>query len=287
MFLENKYTNWYYAIISNAREKNCIGYTEKHHIVPKSLGGSNANDNIAILSAREHFVCHLLLIKMTTGKSKSKMFNALSMMLAKNKNQKRNFIVTARVFENLKTNLSKIAKDKWTPELRKEKSKEMTGEKNPFFKKNHSLETKLKMSNKIISSETKNLMSMKQKERFENQKGTFLGKHHSDETKEKIRKARLGKVDSEKTKQAKSIAGKNRPPITDETRKKLSIAAKNRPGLVGEKNGFYGKHHSEEQKEKKRREKLNSPRLTCIHCSKIIDNMNYARWHGDKCKKRK
>ena len=56
---------------------------------------------------------------------------------------------------------------------------------------------------------------------------------------------------------------------------------------IGEKNGFYGKQHSPEQREKKRQEKLNSTRQSCPHCSKIIDPMNYARWHGDKCKERK
>jgi hypothetical protein len=55
----------------------------------------------------------------------------------------------------------------------------------------------------------------------------------------------------------------------------------------GKENGFYGKQHSAEQRERKRQEKLNSTRQTCPYCSKIVDPMNYARWHGDKCKQRK
>ena len=82
----------------------------------------------------------------------------------------------------------------------------------------------------------------------------------------------------------KSIAGKNKPPVTDETRKKLSIANKGRPGLIGEKNGFFGKHHSLEQRQKKREEKLNSTRQQCPYCSKLVDPMNFKRWHGDRCK---
>lgn len=39
------------------------GYYEKHHIVPRSLGGDNSKDNLVLLSGREHFVAHMLLWK--------------------------------------------------------------------------------------------------------------------------------------------------------------------------------------------------------------------------------
>lgn len=37
---------------------------EKHHILPRSLGGTNSKDNIVSLTTREHFIAHLLLVKM-------------------------------------------------------------------------------------------------------------------------------------------------------------------------------------------------------------------------------
>jgi|FreactTroBogLake_1042271.scaffolds.fasta_scaffold03203_3 hypothetical protein len=58
---------------------------------------------------------------------------------------------------------------------------------------------------------------------------------------------------------------------------------RNKCRLYGEKNGFYGKKHTEEQREKKRQEKLNSSRHECPHCGKVCDNMNYSQWHGDNC----
>lgn len=36
-------------------------YYEKHHIVPKSMGGDNATSNMVKLTAREHFLAHWLL----------------------------------------------------------------------------------------------------------------------------------------------------------------------------------------------------------------------------------
>jgi len=40
-----------------------IGYTEKHHIIPKSLGGSDKKINLVNLTLKEHYIIHLLLVK--------------------------------------------------------------------------------------------------------------------------------------------------------------------------------------------------------------------------------
>ena len=58
------YQNIYNNIINTRKQKTFNGYTEKHHIIPKSLGGGDNKDNLVELSAREHFICHLLLTKM-------------------------------------------------------------------------------------------------------------------------------------------------------------------------------------------------------------------------------
>jgi hypothetical protein len=36
---------------------------EKHHIIPRSLGGEDLSENIIVLTLREHFIAHLLLWK--------------------------------------------------------------------------------------------------------------------------------------------------------------------------------------------------------------------------------
>lgn len=77
MFLQNKYTLWYFNIIQFAKKRNIINvYFEKHHIVPKSLGGDNSSNNIVKLTAKGHYIVHHLLTKMTKGDSKLKMVNA-------------------------------------------------------------------------------------------------------------------------------------------------------------------------------------------------------------------
>lgn len=58
------YKKIYETIIENAKQNTSGGYTESHHIMPKCVGGTDDKDNLVELSAREHFICHLLLAKM-------------------------------------------------------------------------------------------------------------------------------------------------------------------------------------------------------------------------------
>lgn len=102
MFLDNKYTNWYDAIITNAiHREELLDYIERHHILPKSLGGSNRKDNIVKLTAKEHFVCHLLLTKMVIGVYRRSMVFAARNMLYSNAYQKRQKI-TGKIYEIIK-----------------------------------------------------------------------------------------------------------------------------------------------------------------------------------------
>jgi hypothetical protein len=90
MFEDNKYKKWYDAIIKNAKERNISGYIEKHHIIPRCMGGSNNIHNLAKLTAREHFLCHWLLTKCVTGTFyKKKMLNALGRFVQSSTTQQR------------------------------------------------------------------------------------------------------------------------------------------------------------------------------------------------------
>lgn len=75
----DKYTAIYNSIVNNAKLRNwkssrySIGsvdskcYTETHHIIPRCLGGDDSSDNLCVLTAKEHFICHYLLTKMYKG----------------------------------------------------------------------------------------------------------------------------------------------------------------------------------------------------------------------------
>lgn len=55
------YSRIYDHLINDAKHRALSGYKEKHHILPRSMGGSNFKSNLVNLTAREHFVAHLLL----------------------------------------------------------------------------------------------------------------------------------------------------------------------------------------------------------------------------------
>jgi len=107
MYLNNKYTNCYYQIISRAKTRSLVGYTEKHHIIPKSLGGDNSKENLVNLTAREHFICHRLLTKMTTGESKRKMLHAVWSFTRSSNNQYR-MKLTSRTYNFIRTELASM-----------------------------------------------------------------------------------------------------------------------------------------------------------------------------------
>jgi len=108
MFLDNKYTKWYYTIIESAKAAPFVGYTENHHIIPKSFGGLNEKSNLVRLSARQHFIAHRLLIKMTTGQNRKKMYKALW-----NMKHTRGLKLSSRQFETLRCEYSKSVSEFW------------------------------------------------------------------------------------------------------------------------------------------------------------------------------
>lgn len=58
-----KYAQIYDRLIARAQARIIDGYVEKHHITPRCMGGTDESSNIAILTAREHFIAHQLLVK--------------------------------------------------------------------------------------------------------------------------------------------------------------------------------------------------------------------------------
>lgn len=153
----NKYETWYYKLIAKRQQEPYSGpFAERHHILPKSLGGSNRKENIVSLTPREHFIAHLLLFRFSTGAAKMKMSYALRMLMGmENKYQTR---YTSR------------SRARYVEQTRSVLSENMRGEKNPFHGKTHTDETKNRM-----------------KEKRKNQPPPMLGKTHNEETRTRLR----------------------------------------------------------------------------------------------------
>jgi hypothetical protein len=73
------------------------------------MGGTDEKDNLTYLTAREHFICHWLLVKMTEGQARSKMIYALQGMRAQNNSQQRyETKITSRVYEHYRIEHARI-----------------------------------------------------------------------------------------------------------------------------------------------------------------------------------
>ena len=95
----NKYFKWYRNIIIK-RINFPISCGEYHHIIPRSMGGSNEKENIIKLTPREHYICHLCLIKFTEDKDYYKMLCAINSMSMHT--LRKNFKYDSKLYEILK-----------------------------------------------------------------------------------------------------------------------------------------------------------------------------------------
>ena len=192
LFILNKYTQTYYRITDRARRRALPKemYTEKHHIIPDSLGGDSSKENIAVLTAREHFICHWLLTKMLTGQAKSKMVYALSMMRCSSYHTRYDTKITARVYENLKG--KRIVSDVTRARMR--------------------IASKGRTRKHVMSAEERTARGNARR-----------GATHTEETKQKIGDAHRGKVLSEETK-AKIRVARAKQVCSDETKKKMAAS---------------------------------------------------------------
>lgn len=99
--INNKYKLWHDNIIARGKNRVLTGYKEKHHIIPRSLGGSDSKENLVALTLREHFIVHILLCKFTINKSRIKMLNALHAMMFFT-TKKRKVKTSSRIVESLR-----------------------------------------------------------------------------------------------------------------------------------------------------------------------------------------
>ena len=193
MYLNNKYTRWYFNIIKLSTGRTIDGYCERHHIIPRSLGGSNDSNNIAFLTAREHFICHLLLVKMTVGSDQHKMHHA-AWTIARTRTGR--IKVCARTYEILKMNATAKLKELQTgvprgpmSEQHKQHIREATLRR--YQNPDERMKTGNSQKGKVISTETRANMSSAKKGKTHPATYGMRGKSHSPETKEKMRLAWL------------------------------------------------------------------------------------------------
>jgi len=138
------------AIIERASNRTLQGYREKHHVIPRCMGGVNTADNLVELTAREHFIIHKLLVEIYP--TESKLVYAYWMMSrnVSNSKYKREYRVSSRDYEYARKLFSEVSSNhqkgkRLTNEHKKALSIAAATRKTRIPIK-HSDETKLKLS---------------------------------------------------------------------------------------------------------------------------------------------
>lgn len=253
IFNESKYTRWYYAIIEKRRVDESHVQSEVHHIIPRSLGGSDEPNNLVRLSYHDHAWCHWLLTKMTSGNDLAKMRYAFNMMNVGGEHMGR--VLDSKIVRAYTKNREELIKlhsefmrgrEPWN------KGKKLEGEQYKGGRKNKGKKHSLEAIEKRVNS-----MKLNGNDK------------RSAETKKKM---------SDRQK------GVTKGPQTDEH--KLAISA-------GSKGHKKSKEFAESCADRMRENfKANNPnknpelKKTCSHCNGLFGPSNYSRWHGDNCKKK-
>ena len=167
-------------------------YGEVHHVVPRSEGGSDDPSNLVKLTAREHYVAHLLLARIYND---SKMWSAVIYMRTGRQKQ-RNFKFNSRLYEKARKEFGKLHSEHMkmlarTTDFRKKISIGKTGKTHKGTP--HSEETKRKLSQIRKGTKASEETRRKLSELRKGKPSGMKGKHLSIETKKKLSAVLKGK----------------------------------------------------------------------------------------------
>ena len=175
----NKYSVWYFALMEKAsargwERKTSSDYVEGHHVVPRSISGDTMRTGeIVFLTAREHFIAHLLLPKMLSGKQKQKMQIALHRLITGNG---KNYCNSSYLYESIKKQHAQAASsrltDYWASLTKEQKSAMRAGEKNSRW-------------GAIVTESTRQKIRVANTGRFSKEKHPLWGVGHSSEARNK------------------------------------------------------------------------------------------------------
>jgi hypothetical protein len=194
-----EYARLYERFIESRREKesSLTGYVEKHHVLPRSLGGRDEPSNIIRLTAEDHFFAHLLLAKAHGGK----MWYALVAMTLANDGR-----AVCNGFLRRARRVIAAARVKAAEVHSAAMKGRFCGEDHPMYGRPCSELSKRKTRERFASG----LNPMNSPEARAKLSAKLKGRVFSDETRAKISASKMGKPRSEESrmKQSQTMTGR-------------------------------------------------------------------------------
>jgi len=179
------YKKIYMQLIDSSKNNDSSLYLEKHHIVPKCLGGKDINKNISYLTPKQHFIAHALLTKIF--KDDYRILLAFYAMKAKSKFHGERYF-NSKLYNSCREKLYGS-------------NGILIGINSPWFGRKHTEESKKRMSdiaklrcaNPTEKKRLKDLANNRTKEHAEKIQKSLIGRKVSEQTIEKMRNSHIGK----------------------------------------------------------------------------------------------
>ena len=186
------YQTIYESLIHKRKLNPAEGCVEKHHIIPKSMGGGDEDENLVTLTAREHYIAHLLLAKMHANTVKfHPMLYALWMMQCSPERLDRPQIKNSRMYGWIREEFVKFQTEAQSGE-----KNNMFGRKwihNPETTKNSTIPKNEPIPDGWVAGK-KQKKEINPRKKYKHKRGYIM----SDQGKENIRQAALKRVKKSK-----------------------------------------------------------------------------------------
>lgn len=140
----NTYEEFINNILITRGRFNCEGYKERHHIKPRCLGGTNDEENLIDLYAREHFIAHKLLVDCYPDNSS--LIYAYACMANLGRQFNRNCEISSEEYEEAKLLYSQFCSKRYSGSGNPNYGKGRRGKDNPRYGNPLPESTKLKIS---------------------------------------------------------------------------------------------------------------------------------------------
>jgi hypothetical protein len=246
------------------RSRNKAIYYEKHHFIPKSLGGLNNKENLVLLTAREHFICHKLLVEIYPG-NKSMLYAVWNMITCKSKTRKCK--VSSREYARIREVHSKLVSEYQKGRSHtKEHHRKVIESKILNGTMNRSEESRTRTSNSLIIANKDE--SVRMSHGRSGDKNGFYRKFHTEESKKKMRKPKSDKQ-KENMKKIRESWEELTCPYCNYKSKSKSILIR-----LHFENCKQNPNYTDSRKI-----------ISCSYCNIISTNKsNMTRFHGENCK---
>jgi hypothetical protein len=242
------YLKIYQNIIDDAKSanrkkrKNSDVIYENHHIKPRSVGGSNDTSNLVLLTPKEHFICHLLLVEIYKGTEFYQKMKYSVWCLINGRNRQKRHSPSSRQYDRLRKEFIEMQKIRGKTRGFPENGQKLAVKSNTGAKRSDS--AKQKMSDAKVGVKREPWVIEKLKNSFKNRdfkneidrnrkiSESKKNKPRSSETKAKISASLKGKSSGRKgcklSNETIEKLKKAKQNISQETRDKMSKSAKSR-----------------------------------------------------------